>query len=1062
MKNYSRNLAKWSLLILFLIVGEQIFAQSTITGVVLDGGANNETLIGGNVMVKGKNVGTVTNIDGKYSIKASPNDVLVFSYTGMDKQEIAVGNKTEINVTLMPNSKQLDEVVAIGYGSVKKSDLTGSVAVVSAKDMTKNPSSSAAQALQGKAPGVLVTQSGAPGGDATIRVRGVGSISNDPNPIYIVDGVRVGGISGIQPQDIESLQVLKDASATAIYGADGSNGVIIVTTKRGKSGKIQVNFNSYLSSTLAPKQYDVMDADQYSAFYTGVHGARPEYQESFRSRYYGKDWQKGTNWQDLVYKTGMAQNYNLSLGGGSENSNFNVSMGYNKEDGTIIKNFAERFSLRANSDFKLNKYVKIGENLSVNRSTKETPITLQHSIWDIDASPLMRVDNPNLKGGFESPLTNYYEAADGSLTSIMPDGYLTSQPTYKNTLANDKPNPLASASLGEDRTYATSIMASVYAQIDFTDWLMFKTTPSYEVINSRNKNWSPDFEAVNALGNARLTEEYSEVATLTLQNQLQFKKLFFDVHNVQATAVMESRQEQSNKLNAVDLGFNYEVLNTMSNGGSAVGGTSNGGSTNDTRWLSYLGRVMYDFSGKYFLTASIRSDGVSKFAPGFKRGEFYSGSLAWKVTEDFLKDIEQLDFLKLRFGWGQTGNSNIGEGNFQYIDVIDGTHEFSPVFGDNQTTAEAQYVLNTMAATSIHWETAEMFNIGADLSLFNSRLQFSGEYYIKNNNGLLVKTPASMVFGRLDSNPWFNIADVQNRGVELTLQWRDNVGDFEYGLSSNFTTIKNQVDYIPTSYIINKDGTNITMEGHSIGGLYGYVADGIIQANSDYYSGAPDPVTGIYTAASGYKFAYQAAAASGPPQPGDIKYKDLNGDGVITNLDKTIIGKTVPSLNYTIGFDCSYKNFDLNIFLFGVSDFSIYNAQRASLSSMTEKNVDKNKLVDFANNHWTAENKSTTHVRVDASNTNLNDQISSFWIEDGSFLRVKDLQLGYKLSNRVLKSLGLQSLRLYVSASNIYNFTKYKGRDPEPFVSSTPNGSGIDNGQYEIPRQYTGGLQITF
>lgn len=1085
MKNHFQNLARCCLLIILFFVGQQLFAQKTITGVITDGDQK-EPLIGGTVTVKGKSGGTVTDVNGKYSVNAFDKDVLVFTYIGMEKQEIPVLDKTVINVTLHANSTLLSEVVAIGYGVAKKSDLTGSISVVSAKDLNRNPSASAAQALQGQAPGVLVTQSGQPGGGATIRVRGVGSISKGADPIYILDGVQVSDINGIQPQDIENIQVLKDASATAIYGANGSNGVIILNTKRGKSGKPQVNLNAYVSAVMAPKEYKMMNADQYANFYDAFDKAlwdasdpltrKPfvsnlSLGQNFRQKYYGPGWQQGTDWQNEIFKTGLNQNYNLSIGGGGDNSNYNISLAYNKENGNVIKSNAERYGLRANSDFKFNKHIKVGENFSADYAITEVPDVVQSTIWDLNQSPLMKVYNPYYKGGFESPQTQYFIDNNGNAVvmgnGIIPVGNID-QTQYSNTIRNDKPNTIAAPSIGSNLSYALNTRASVYMQIDFTDWLSFKVTPSAEINYGRNKNWLTAFTGNRAVGGAHggsaiLSEAYSEWIKLNIENQLTFKKKFNNAHNVQATIVYQVRSEQLNNISATKQGFDFPQLNVLQ--GPGTESTIVGGLSSEYRMISYLGRLMYDYKGKYFLTGSYRSDGVSIFAPEFRRGNFGAASIAWKITEDFFKDVKNLDALKLRLGWGQTGNSSIGLGlgvldNYQYQDQIWKSTEFSPVFGDDQHIANAQYVFYGLASKEIHWESAEMYNMGFDFSLFKTKLQGSAEYYIKNNNDLLVQLPISAAFGRQNGKPWVNAGKIQNRGVEVSLQWRDKVGDFNYGINTNFTTIKNEVLYLPVTDITT--GNNRTIVGNSIGALYGLVSDGIIQLTDQYYTKGSDgnfqkdPVTGKYT---GYKFATQSNII---PQPGDIKFKDLNGDGDVNALDKTIVGKTIPSFTYTLGFDCSYKSFDFSIFLFGVNNFDIFNQQRASLSSMNSQDMMHNKLSDFGLNHWTLDNASTTQVRVDPANANSNDQMSSFWIEDGSYLRIKDIQLGYSLPKKNSKSFGVSSIRVYANASNLYCFTAYKGRDPEGLMSNNPTSSGSDNGGYTIPQSFTFGLQIGF
>lgn len=1016
--------------------------------------ADGQVLPGVTVMVKGTTVGVITDIDGNYTINIPEGGkVLVFSFIGMAPKEVTIAGQPVINVALAENMVAVDEVVVIGYGTVKKSDLTGSVAVVSTKELTKNPASSVAQALQGKAPGVLVIPNATPGGGAKIRVRGIGSINGSSEPMYIVDGV-AGSIQDIQAQDIESMQILKDASASAIYGANGSNGVVIVTTKRGKAGKTRVNLDSYVGITRAPKQYDMMNADEYSNFYKSIHGDLPEYNQAFREKYYGPGWQEGTNWQEQMFKTGLNQNYHLSLSGGGENNNFNISMGYLKEDGTVIKTNAERYTIRANSDFKIGSHLKIGESVSMSYNIGESPMTNQIGIYDLISSPLMKVHNSFYKGGFESPQTIYWEDENGDLQQgTIPAGY--TGPIYSNTMVNDKPNQLAAPSLGDNKNYGLGTRASVYLQIDFTKWLTYKVTPTAGVSSWRNKAWMPRFTGNRAPGSASLSEGYGEGTSFNLENQLTLNKQL-GVHNIQATAVHQAASGYSNSISGAVTGFDFEQLNTLSNGGTSAS-VLKGYASPGTRMLSYLGRVIYDYKGKYLFTGSYRSDGISRFAPDIRRGHFVSGSVAWKINEDFFKDVEQIDALKLRAGWGQTGNSDVG-GGFEYVDKITEATEFSPVFGDDQHIARAQYLLYGYANPVFSWETAEMTNIGIDLNMFKNKLQINADYYIKDNNDLLVAISVADAYGRVNGNPWYNAGNIRNSGIELSLQWREKKGNFEYGLTSNLTTVKNEVKYLPVEDITS--GNNRTILGHSIGALYGYVSEGIIQLDESNYAkdaeGNFQQVNGEYT---GYLHATQEKNI---PQPGDIKYKDLNGDGDITPLDKTIIGRTTPSLIYSLGLDCNYKNFDFNVFFYGSADFDIFNAQRANLSSMNSQDMDHNKLSDFAQNHWTLENASTTHVRVDPSNRNMNDRISTFWMEDGTFLRVKDIQLGYTIGRNTTSRTGLASIRLYVNASNLYCFTKYKGRDPEGFISTNPLNGGTDNGNYPLPRAFTGGLQIEF
>jgi len=588
---------------------------------------------------------------------------------------------------------------------------------------------------------------------------------------------------------------------------------------------------------------------------------------------------------------------------------------------------------------------------------------------------------------------------------------------------------------------------------------MFKLTPSIDAVTSRSKYWQPNFEGNRSPGSANLRENYNEYIGYNLEGQLLFKKKFNEKHNVQATLVYNLLSTESNGITGNASEFPYEDLNTFSN---ATGSKSLTGSSADYRMLSYLGRIIYDYKSKYFVTVSGRSDGVSVFAPGYRRGNFFSGSLAWNVTEDFFKNIKQLDYLKVRTGWGQTGNSNIG-GGFQYVDNISNTQAFSPVFGVNQTIATAQWSYIGFASKQIHWESAEMTNIGIDYGIFKTKLTGSIEYYNKYVDGLLVKVPVSMSFGHLpgkNGQPWYNVAKLTNQGLELTMQWHDQIKNFEYGLSGSLTTVKNRVNYLPVPNIT--DGNNRTMVGQPVGSLYGYVAKGIIQLNDDYYtrnnSGEfQKDANGNYT---GYKFATQESFV---PQPGDIQFADLNADGKVDTQDKTIIGTTIPTTSFTLGFNCSYKNFDLNLFINSLLGFDVYNAQRASLSSMNSSDMDHNKLRDYGLNYWSLDNPTTKYVRVDPSNTNKNDQISTFWIEDGSFVRIKDVQIGYTVPNKYIKQAGMSSLRLYLSGSNLYNFTSYTGRDSESTITGTDIMKyGSDNGVYTMPRSTTFGIQIGF
>ncbi|MFN8207698.1 MAG: TonB-dependent receptor [Bacteroidales bacterium] len=1019
--------------ILSLFISTAAYSQRTVTGVVIDD-VTGDPMIGATILIKGTTLGTTTDLDGKYSIEVAGSDaILVFSFVGSETQEIVVGDQQVINVRLLLSTKLLDELVVIGYGTVKKSDLTGSVAVVTSENLNRTPTSTFDKALQGKAAGVMVSQtSGKPGEGVAIRIRGLGSINKSSDPIYVVDGVITGSINSINPQDIESMQILKDASAAAIYGADGANGVIILTTKRGRSGKTNVSYSSYASINRVPKKLDVMNADEYAAFYNKIleenNQTQFAYSDAFREYYYGPGWEKGTDWQDAIVQTGIAQNHYINVSGGNENSNFSISGGYFNEKGILRKTGADRYNVRANSDFKIGKYVKVGETVNISRMSYQDIGSQQGNAWQVAtiASPLMKIFNPNNIGGYEGPQVSFVFPGDTVGTN--------------NTGGNDKPNPRGELDLPDYQRFSNNVMASAYIEVKPADWITFKVTPSVELYTGRTSNWLPKYDlGVRSVNRASLHESYYDGQTYSLENQLTFSKSFGD-HTITGTGVYHVRGSNSTSLSVDGLGYNYPQLRVMS---QASEWQNELGSIGEYRSLSSLGRVIYDYKGKYLFTGSIRRDGV---APVFGEknlfGVFPSLSFAWKLNEDLLQNVEQINLLKVRFGWGKTGNSRIDY--FGYDDFIDGTQNFSPVFGEVQKLVPGVNIFYSFANPFIKWESAAMTNIGFDMNAFNNKLQVSAEYYIKNQDDLLVRNGVPSIFGRSGdgSEPWVNLARVQNRGFEIATSYKKMEGTFNYSVNLSLTTIKNEVKYVPKDI---PAGNNITMEMHSIGSLYGFIAERILTPADFDTSGN-----------------YLWAAPTKAPSPGDIKFKDLNNDGFINDRDKTIIGKPLPDMLLGLGFEGYFKGFDFSIFLNGMFNYQVFNAQRAGLCSFNVQDLDHNKLKEYVNNYYTSENPSTEFVRVDPNNENINDRISTWWIEDASFLRVKDLQLGYSLPSQISSALGITKGRIYVSAANSLVFTKYKGRDPEGAVSSSPINSGTDNGTYPTPRSVTFGIQVEF
>ena len=1021
---------------LFTLFAQGLFAQQSVTGKVTDA-ADGQGVPGANVVVKGTTTGAITNREGNYTIDVSdPEAVLQFSYIGYLTREIPVAGLTQIDVELREDIQSLDEVVVIGYGTVKKQDLTGSVAVVTAEELARTPSANLSQAIQGRASGVMVTQNGQPGAGVTIRIRGIGSINQNPNPLFVVDGVVGGSINDINPNDIESFQVLKDASAAAIYGADGANGVVIVTTKRGKEGKPRVTFSAFGSMNLAPDQFELMNADDYVDFYNTIYDdngiARNEaYSDDFRQFYYGEGWEEGTDWQSEIIQRAYTQNYFLGISGGGESSNYSISANILDEEGILRGTSATRYNLRANSDFKIGKYIKVGESFSVSRNTRYDAGSWQGGHWSspLIASPLMKIFNEDNKGGYDGP--------QEPVEYILPAGDTV---YYNNTGGNDKPNPRVAMDLDELQTNYNRFLGSIYLEIKPFEWLTFKTTPSVIGTFIHERDWAPSFESgVRDRALASLNENYDENLTLSIENQLTISKSFGN-HNLTLTGVQVGRKYDGYSSDVLASNYNYENLNVTHFGTDPPLVTGN---ITPVRWSSYLGRIIYDYSGKYLLTASIRKDGNSRFGPGNRWGTFPSASAAWKLNEDLLPNVDAIDMLKLRAGYGKTGNSAIG--NFAYEAVLGPPREFSPVMGVSQAILPALNVLNVFGNELIQWESSAMTNVGVDASFFRNRLSATVEYYIKDTDNLIVSRSVSQVFGRV-GEPSVNLGDLRNSGFEFNATYRDMEGDFNYEVTGMLTTIKNEIVDIPETYF---DGDNIARVGNTVGSLYGRIAERIITPED-------------YDADGNY---LHAVPASGVPDPGDLKYTDLNLDGVINDDDRTIIGKSIPDMIYSLNVNLYYKNFDFSMYWYGAKNVDVFNQQRAGIECFWSQDLDHNKSLEYSQNYYREDRPSEEFVRADIDNANLNDQISTWWMEDASFLRLKDLQLGYSLPKHLAQSVGMASARIYVSAVNLLTITDYSGRDPESPtvpVQGEPMRIGTDGSSYPLPRILTAGVQIEF
>ncbi len=1034
--------------LVFLLPVHGAFAQRTVEGTVIDA-SDGSPLIGASVLIKGTTKGTITDLDGKYSIEVQSNDdALLFKYVGYLPKEITVGDKSTIDVELEEDVKQLDEIIVVGYGVQKKEDLTGAVSVVSSEDIQKTNASSIDRALQGKASGVMISQtSGMPGADMNIRIRGIGSINTDAQPLVVVDGVQgdANALKTMNPSDIESIQVLKDASAAAIYGAQASNGVILIQTKRGKAGETQVHMDMTSGFSSLPRRMDILKAEEYLEYYNtaydtynelinGVSDAKPAvipsaYSDSARSA----NGYPNTDWQDLITRDqAWKQNYYLSVSGGSENSNFMISGNYINEQGVLINTYRDVFSLKATSDFNIGDRIKIGESIRFSHSADREDAHQTGNPWiaSVVASPIMPVYNPDNLKGYQGP-----------------DEFITG--------SNDRTNPYAELMLNEDYDNENRFIASTYGQIEIFKGFTFKTSLGLKYINTKGIAWSPKYDLAQRSQFSASLEDKRNFNTGYQWDQQLIYNNSFGQHNLSVTAVHETQRFESNDITVSVNEFDNEFLRTISNGNPD--NVTARQSITPTVFESYLGRLTYDYAGKYLLTASVRRDGSSKFGPENRYGVFPAFSLGYKVNEDFFQAVDYLDMWKIRGGFGMTGNAGLNA--FQYESYIDGANEHVYTIGLGQSTIYGKAPFYSYGNPSLRWEAAEMTNIGTDMNLFGNRLQISAEYYRKKHNDLLVQIPLPAQFGLSGdaSFAWTNQGDILNTGFEVNTVYKKMEGDFTYSISANITTVKNEVLSLPASAEDVRE-YNAVLIGHSIGSFYGYVADGILQED-DFVTGSDghavkDPETGLYQIKAPFQNTLTA--------PGDIKFKDLNKDGVINDRDRTVIGKPVPDFTYGLSLNLAYKFIDLSVFFNGVQGFDVYNEywSRAALSAGDTREKDENKL-RVATEYWTPENPVNDQTRISIGDEGNNGRVSSFWIQDASYLRIQNMQIGFTLPDNMLGRAGMSNLRLYVGANNLYTFTRYKGYDPE-IASKDPIETGVDNGSYPVPKSYNFGISVDF
>ena len=977
-----------------------MFAQQiTVQGVVKD--QTGETVIGASVMEKGTTNGTITGIDGDFSLNMSPNGTLVVSFVGYKTQEVQVKGQKQLQVVLSEDAEMLDEVVVIGYGTMKKSDLTGAVSSIGNKDIKDSPVSNLGQAIQGKISGVQIVDAGKPGDNVSIKIRGLGSINNC-DPLVVIDGVPTDlGLSSLNMADVERLDVLKDASATAIYGSRGANGVVMITTKRGTEGKGKLAVSANYSFQNATNVPSLLNAAQYAELSNDmmVNSGRNPNPEWANPSELGA----GTDWMDELLRTGVMQNYTVSYSGGNEKSHYYVSGGFLDQSGIVKSVNYRRFTFQSNSDAQVLKWLKFSNNITFSADTKKSG---SYNIGDaLKALPIYPVKNE-----------------DGSWSG--PDG---NSEWYGSTR-----NPIGPTELNKSQTDGYNFLANLTAELTFTKWLKFKSTFGYDAKFWFIDNFTPKYN-----WKPTPTEETSRYKsdnksfTYLWDNYFLFDHTFAEKHRVGLMAGMSAQWNTNDYLNAQKNVFMFDNVHEMDNGEEmyAIGG-------NETEWalLSYMARVNYSYEDRYLLTATIRRDGSSRFGKKHRWGTFPSVSVAWRASQEkWFPKNDYINDLKVRAGYGVTG-SQASVGNYSYLASYNTSVYPFGISSGNQTAL----VSSTLANPYIHWEEVAQTNIGFDASLFNSRVMFSFDAYLKETRDMLVKASIPITSGFEDTTTTYtNAGKVRNQGIEMSLHTINLTGELGWETNLTATYNKNKIKDLNSDvpYYINQiNNSYVTMlaKDYPINVFYGYVTDGIFQNQSEVNTHAVQPGA----------------------EPGDIRFRDLNNDGVINDSDRTVIGNPNPSWLFSMNNSLSYKGFELSVFLQGIAGNKIYNANNIDNTGMAAA---YNQTTDVLK-RWQGEGTSNSMPRAVFGDPNQNTRVSDRFVENGSYLRLKNVTLSYDLSDVFRKWSHLNDrnsrLSVYFSGENLATITGYSGMDPEC--------GGWDALKYPVSRVLSVGVKLTY
>jgi TonB-dependent starch-binding outer membrane protein SusC len=991
------------LLLATLMLTMSVLAQQkTLTGTVINTSTNQPMK---DVTVQTKNNTVVTDENGRFSIQASPGDIITITHVGMVSQNLTVGKSMEtMAITMDDANAALNEVVVVGYKTERKKDITGAVSVVNVNETIKESNVNILSSLQGRVPGVTINNDGTPGGTGfNVTIRGFSS-TRGGGPLYIIDGVGTTNPAALTPNDIESIQVLKDAASATIYGARANNGVIVITTKSGKSPKTQINFRSFIGQQTLANRIHMLNTEQYGQAvwqayaYSGLAPSHSVYGNGATpvAAAYIDPGQTmataNTDWLDAIYQTSTIQSYNLSLNKATDKSTFFLGMDYSKDEGIQKYSNYDKFSTRLNSSFSLNKNVSVGENLQVShyRQLNFGVKAMNDAVFQFPYIPIY-----DKSGNFAGPW-----AGDQS----------------------DKRNPLGELYNGKDnRSLNWRIFGNIYGTAEIIPGLTFKTSLGIDYLNSYGRNFAPTYvEGSHGNPTASLTTNQNFQFSYTWTNTLNYHRVV-DKHDFDLFGGVEAIKNRRESFGGTNTGFiindyNYAYL------GGATGIATATGTGAESALLSQFGKFNYAFADKYLFSATVRRDGSSRFGESERYGIFPAFSGGWRLSnEQFLSGVRQINDLKLRGSWGKTGNQEIGDYNTVDFFRTNGDLSNYNLVG-TPTGSSPGYYASQLGNPNLKWEAQSQTDIGIDFFGFSNHVSASIDWYNKQTDNLLISPPLLAVVG-IASAPFVNSGKIENKGLEYSLGYQNSLkSGLRFNADFNMAFNKNKVLALTQGvpYITNTYG--LIQPGHEINEFYGYVADGIFASQKEVDD-------------------YKAVVKSGDFQakPGRIRYKDLNGDGKIDANDRTFIGKPNPKFTYGLNLSALYKGFDASAFLSGVYGNKIFNEFR----KYSELGIFPSNYSVSVLNAWTTTNTTATVPALQKTLTNNEGRTSTYFVEDGSYLKIKSIQVGYSLPKTVTKRIGINNVRVYVQGENLFTFTKYSGMDPESVSNGTTN-KGVD------------------